>query len=83
MYFKLYYFYQGPDVFVRIFAGPDWEHLGLSGNLTFRHEEWQWFMRLFIAGTEAIERVVAVRDKRMAGAPLAPGTQSINTNPRA
>ncbi len=69
MYFTLYYFHQGPHVFVRIFAGPDWEHSGLVGNLTFRKQEWEWFMRLLTAGIESPEHLRVTADKHMSGAP--------------
>jgi hypothetical protein len=43
--FKLKYREQGVHVRVRLFVGPDKDHLALSGELCFRKEEWKEFKK--------------------------------------
>lgn len=41
--FKLEAQHQGPHVKVRVFVGPDGDHLALAGNLTFEPEQYKVF----------------------------------------
>ena len=56
MVFKLKYKVGGGHTWVRLFAGPDVDHLGKCGEFTMRNEEWMVFRFVLAGGEEAAER---------------------------
>lgn len=49
-FFKLDTTYQGPHANVRVFVGPDEEHLALAGSLTFDRDQYKAFTQALHQG---------------------------------